>query len=317
MAKNITPEQIQAELAKNITKHECAKNLGIDDTTFRKKCKKFGIKYEKLNARRGKILPQSHPEVDKDWLIKNWVNTPKSMEQLSIEFNIPSGLLEARRAKYNVKKIYKYQVDTTILFNIKDPNICYLAGLIATDGYIVKDLDAFELSLTGDDELVLLKAINTYLKSTAPIRQYGKSYRLRITCKGVQEFFESEFNIKQENKTFSVGIPSTFYSESCAAAYVRGCLDGDGCIRKDGNGFGLLTGSIYLIEGLHNIIKEYLDLDFKINYQKRKDKKYPYIGTTDLKARKVLKWCYDTDGLCLKRKKLRALSYKEKNIYTV
>lgn len=307
MIKNITPEQIQIELAKKITKHQCAKNLDIDDTTFRKKCKRFGIKYEKLNARRGKILPQSHPEIDKDWLIKNWVNTTKSMDQLSIEFNVSPGLLEARRQKYNVKKTFKYQVDNTKLFNTKDPNICYLAGLIATDGYIIKDSDAFEISLTGDDELVLLKDINTYLSSNAPIRQYGKSYRLRIACDGLQKFFESEFNIKQENKTFSVGVPSTFYSESCAAAYVRGCLDGDGCIRKDGNVFRLLTGSIYLVEGLHDIIKKYLNLDLKIGYQKRKDKRYPCIGTSCSKARKILRWSYDMEGLCLKRKKLRAL----------
>ena len=68
----ISKELLEKELSKNQTKIECARNLGIEVTTFRKLCRELGVSnYTKQNYRRGKSLPTYRPDINKDWLIQN------------------------------------------------------------------------------------------------------------------------------------------------------------------------------------------------------------------------------------------------------
>ena len=102
-------EDVQAKLAAN--KADAAKRLNISTTKLRLLAKELNIDYKTKSFRKGKVLPNSHPEIDKQWLIENWVNTNKSMKQLAEEFNISEGLIDARRAKYKVSKKYKDSID--------------------------------------------------------------------------------------------------------------------------------------------------------------------------------------------------------------
>ena len=92
-------------------------------------------------------------------MITNWINTDKTIVQLSEEYHIPVGALEERYITYNIHKPYKYHINTARLFDVNDLNTWYLAGLTATDGYMPKGGNSLEIELTGDSELVLLKQI--------------------------------------------------------------------------------------------------------------------------------------------------------------
>lgn len=62
------------------------------------------------------------------------------------------GLLYFRATKYKVYKTFKYYVNTEKLYNLCDPNVFYLGGLLATDGYLNKKHSSVEIGLTGESE---------------------------------------------------------------------------------------------------------------------------------------------------------------------
>ena len=295
----IEKELLQEQLNKNLTKQQICDNLNISVYVLKNMLELYNLDYVKKNARRGKVCATQYTYVDKDWLIENWVNTNKSLSDLSKEFNIPSSILEARRAKYNVTKKYKYHVNTDKLFNLNDPNVYYLAGLIATDGYVSSSHDAIEIELSGDSELELLEDIKSYFDCTAPIVKYG-GYRLRIACDGITEFFNTNFNINTGAKTFTVGVPTVFSNIDCAKAYIRGCFDGDGYIAKTRKCCSIVTASESFIYGIQTILKNYANINVIVNFSHG----YPGIGLTDRKAFNVVSWFYSGSGLKLERKYL-------------
>lgn len=296
-------EILREQLSLGIKKEECAKNLGISKAVFLKLCKENNlplVRYKNLNSQ-----PKTRPDIDKQWLIDNWVNTDKSMSQLAKENNVSEGLIDSRRAKYSLKKAYKFHVNTKKLFNLKDPNVYYLAGLLATDGYFPRNLNCFELQLSGASEYILLNKIRDYFEITSPIEEYityaKKAYRLRVACDGLNNFFENNFNIKSGAKTFNVGIPTFFYNEECAKAFVRGCCDGDGYIGKKPGVFALTTGSKELVYGLYKIILKYTGID--TNFKNHKYYSISLGYQTTNKAFKFLSWIYSqNNALYLERK---------------
>ena len=64
-----------------------------------------------------------------------------------------------------------------------------------------------------------------------------------------------------ENKTFNAQVPQSFPSEDCAKAYIRGCIDGDGSIQKDGRCVTIATASEKFISGIVAIVKHYTGIE--------------------------------------------------------
>lgn len=75
---------------------------------------------------------------------------------MSKQFNIPEKRLQARASRYGISKKYLYKVNVNKFFDINDVNVWYLAGLAATDGYLPKNKNCLQISLTGESELTLL-----------------------------------------------------------------------------------------------------------------------------------------------------------------
>lgn len=184
----ISKDIIESEISKNLTLKQSAQNLNTSVDTFKSLCKYHNINWVRKSLK-NISRPKIRPDIDKEWLVNNWVNTNKSMHQLAIEENVTEALIDNRRAKYNLVKRFKYIVNKDKLFDLTDPNVYYIAGLIATDGYIPKSSDCFEIALTGESEYELLKDIKEYFESTSDIALYGNSYRLRIVAEGIVKFF--------------------------------------------------------------------------------------------------------------------------------
>lgn len=280
------------------TQKETALALNISVDTLRKILREYNISFSSYAIKRKKSRVKIRPDIDKEWLILNWVNSSKSMKQLAKENNISESILDNRRAKFKLKKRYKYKFNSKKLFNTSDTHVYYLAGLIATYGYLPKNCDALELSLTGLSEKHLLQDIRNYFESDTEINLYRNSYRLRIAGSGIKDFFYRYFKIPSVNKTKNIETPHII-EEDKAKAYIRGCLDGDGYISKKHYCFTLCTESEEFISGLKSIIKYFTNIDVSYYFEQRKDKKYPCISCNGDKAKKILDWVYSLEN-CFK-----------------
>lgn len=300
-------------MAKFRYKRDAAKYFNMCVDTFNRILKEYDIDYRKYSSKIVKHKLNSYIEIDKQWLIDNWINTGKSLRQLSEEFNVPEGTLESRALMFNLKKSYKTPLNYSRFFNIYDLHIWYLAGLIATDGYVPSGgYNAIELSLTGDSEAQLIQEIADYYNAVS-VHHYGRNHVLRISYPGINKFFEEVFNIPPGPKTFTLQVPKSFPNEQCAKAYFLGCMDGDGCLSSSEFAFSLTTASEDFVVGLNQILKTYLGISCCVYFEKREGKKlYPTISSSCSKAKLVEQWMYSIIDDCffLRRKYLR---YKQVN----
>lgn len=316
MQKIIIPQeeldQMIKEVESGIPKRAVCKNHGFSYDVFIMRMRELGIPIPKSqNARKGKLgqYIKQRPDIDREWMIENWVNTSKSLRELAKQEGVSESLMESRRVMFKLEKHFIHPVNREKLFNLQDPHVYYLAGLIATDGYVPKDHDCFEIGLIGDSERELLLSIKEYFESKSPIQSYryseGKTNSLlRIATSGLENFLFENFNIPSGAKTYTVGVPIQFTNEDCAKAYLHGCIDGDGYISEDGRGFGLTTASENFVRGLHSIILKYTGQDICFYYEKRNGEcAYPTISTSCSKSDIVLGWMYSlSDCFSLKRK---------------
>lgn len=291
---NLTEEVFKDIINRFEFKKDACAALNIQLYQLNKLLKYFKIDYPKVSHfidKASKIF-DTYSEIDKNWLINNWVKSSKSLPKLAEEFNVSLSLLDSRVQYYGLSKRFKYQVSDK-LFDYNDPHVAYLAGLIATDGYIPKNKLAVELDLTGSSEYSLLCSIKDYFEITAPIVKYGNSYRLRIAANNLVSFLEDKYQLVCINKTFEVDVPRNFSSECCAKNYVRGCLDGDGSVYPKRYQFSICNASEKLIEGLARIIELYTGQHLNMHTREGLNSNYYHIGTTDKKARIILSWIYD------------------------
>ena len=263
--------------------------------------------YPRIGPRKSGGFIRQHPEIDKQWMIDNWINTSKSMRQLAEEFGVSESLIDSRRALYNLEKPYKTPLNCERFFNIEDLHTWYLGGYVPAGGY-----NAIELSLVGDSELKLISQIAEYYNTD--VLHFGDNASgIRIAYKGVNEFFESVFNIPPGPKTYNLKVPITFPNENCAKAYFLGCMDGDGSISGKYYGFSLATASYDFILGLKNILRQYLCVECCIWFGKCDgEPKYPTICASGRKAKVIEDWMYSIKNQCfyLERKYLK---YKQVN----
>lgn len=98
----------------------------------------------------------------KQWLIDNYINTDKSLGTVEYENGLKPRSLEGLCGKYGLTKRYVDWCNYDKLYDMTDPNVYYMAGLIATDGHIVKGGRVVGLGLSGDSEYKLLVDIKNY-----------------------------------------------------------------------------------------------------------------------------------------------------------
>lgn len=291
----ISKNKLQEMINKYPYKKDTCKELSIDIGTLNRLLKEHGLNYPRTGSQKGIERIKKCDYINKEWLIQNWVNSSKSMRQLAEEEKVSESLIDRRRAKYNLTKHFCYPLNREKLFNLEDINVWYLAGLIATDGYVPKNRNAVEITLVGDSERKLLLDIYNYFELTSPILYNKNTTRIRFSTEKLNEFLYTNFNIPSGAKTFSVGAPSSFKNENYAKAYFRGCLDGDGCISNQGKSFSILIASLDLIKGLQHILNLYVGPEYHIRYERG----FPLISGRDTTAKKVLDWCYSLED-CFK-----------------
>lgn len=246
----------------------------------------------------------------KEVLEKELFVNHKTVKLIAEEYGYTEKTVYGLMSRFNIKRPFKYYININKLYNPMDPVTNYLAGLIATDGYLHPKHDRIDIHLIGLSEKHLLESIINYYESNIPVGSYKYKfnpegrYGIGLTAKGIREFFTDNFNIPIREKTSCVSTPSNFYSEDCARAYIRGCFDGDGYISPNIPRLCILTQSENFISGLRDIIGKYTSIKPSIAYVRG----YPALYYQHSSVKEVCDWMYTKSEIIrLERKYLKYL----------
>lgn len=135
-----------------------------------------------------------------------------------------------------------------------DPIFSYYVGWIASDGYIDKNNDRVSLRIDSADESVLLKFADHFSLSTG-VRRYRTTSDLTIPSKLLVDCLISNYSIPRRDKTFGLVFPKHLDVENMRM-YLRGLIEGDGCIRKPKRG-GIVVSILNASEGFIEALSLY------------------------------------------------------------
>ncbi len=115
--------------------------------------------------------------------------------------------------------------------NFKDKDLWYLVGLIATDGNLSSDERHIDITSKHRDFLETVKRM-LGLENKIAIKHSGSSareyYHIQFANKNFYEFLLSIGLTPRKSLTLGeLKIPTEWFSD-----FIRGVIDGDGCIRK-------------------------------------------------------------------------------------
>lgn len=120
----------------------------------------------------------------------------------------------------------KYPVDPSFFSEI-GPKQAWLAGLFAADGCILNDR-AVSISQSGEHGLRLIEQIQDMLGHRAPILHHKNAHQITITSPELVQLLAG-FNVTKR-KTATYEYPSDALSLGLSRPFIRGYIDGDGCV---------------------------------------------------------------------------------------
>ena len=189
--------------------------------------------------------------------------------------------------------------------NIEGTNLWYLVGLITSDGNLSKD--GRHVDITAKDRY-FLRTITAKLGLANKIGiknkdTYKEAHRLQISNKNFYDFLLS-IGLRQ-NKSLILGalhVPNRYFMD-----FLRGVIDGDGCIRnwihptnrREQWSLRIYSGSEKFISWLSDEIAGLLEVFGKI-YNSRENLWVLKYGK--MAAREIIRRCYYKNCFGLKRK---------------
>ena len=206
---------------------------------------------------------------------------------------------------------YTYHFDEHYFDNIDTQDKAYILGLLWADGYNDTDKGSIAIQLQEQDKELLLK-INRVTCNERPLRksslseknsrwqdQYMLTWQSRYVSKLLDEYG------MHKKKSLILEFPGWLDEDLCRH-FIRGYIDGDGCISLSQNGkFASVSmvGTKMFLNVVKDIIKESLDVDVVIQRDKRAQEPICTLrcGTKD-GVSKILKWIYRDANLFLNRK---------------
>lgn len=180
------------------------------------------------------------------------------------------------------------------LFDFTDPIVCYLAGWVATDGYYNAEHHYISLRQNYVEMIPVLNTLRDYFKVPKEITMYkhnsgytgdNTSYELFITHPNMGSFMDY-FGIPEKNKTFDIRFAKHLTGE-CLRMYIRGLIDGDGCVVSTRDKISILMANETFIRDLLEILP-----GGHFEWTLREDKKFPVAVWMTNQAIRVGKYIY-------------------------
>lgn len=241
-------------------------------------------------------------------------NSTYTFSDIQKIYKIKSDTLKRRLSVmgYDNSRRYQRNFNRNAFDKIETEADAYWLGFILADGYINEDRQFLKIKLGKKDKNHLLKFAN-YMQEENPklIEEFGGAITKDNLCVGIE--YDSSTLIENLKKyklcqaKSGKEIPIYFNDIELTKAYIRGIIDGDGCISPSVKGIKVL-GSLATCEYIKDFFGKYY------NYQPEKEyiHKYGVIYCFELKnkiALKVIKEeLYQNATIYLDRKYKQALN---------
>lgn len=204
--------------------------------------------------------------------------------------------------------IYHYNWN---FFDTPSEELYYFLGFVAADGYISGN--GIEIGLAKND-IALLERFRDLICPEKPlyVRTKTNSFTLKISCKNKISKFKNFFSLKSNNKGQEMKFPDI--PKKYVKDFIRGYIDGDGCIDTTkaykgnktyiGPRLRILSNFDFLTT-LNEKTKDFVL--HKTNAISKKGKDNVYCVTYNFStAKNLLKWLYKDCKICLDRKYQKA-----------
>jgi len=171
-----------------------------------------------------------------------------------------------------------------ILENIRNPNFYYLIGLICTDGNIIypnKETKAnrysCHINLNKNDDYIIKEIIKRF-GGGCFYHKTDNTIRWSLTNKNFVKYLINKVNLTH-NKSETLNIKKYFnnLSEKNKRNFIRGVIDGDGCITSYKRKWGALDNRFSICSGSHffiNLLYDFFKNKFKCNKISYEDNKH-------------------------------------------
>ena len=203
----------------------------------------------------------------------------------------------------------RLKFDNTVFDNINTEEKAYWLGFLYADGSVSSTSNNVEISLKGED-IEHLNKYKQFLKHSSEVKIgiskcAGKTFsrcRFCVTDKYFKKRLTELGCIPNKSLTLSFPDLSIFSLPELVYPFIRGYVDGDGCISftKDGKPTLEIVGTKEFLSGIKNIFPNSFGNTFI------KDKRRPNgavnIKCTRLKAKFVLEKLYNNSSIYLQRK---------------
>lgn len=220
--------------------------------------------------------------------------------ELGITHRTVYNILRRNNIKKNRNKNQKYKINEHF-FKTWSNEMAYILGFILTDGCINKRQYHYCLTISQKENTILEK-IKFSIGSNHPVYKPSSNksvYELRIGNKTiVNDLINLGITVKKSFTVEMPPVPSKFLPD-----FIRGVIDGDGCIRKLCNNVVICSGSESFANSLNEIFLSW-NLNSRIN---RYNGKYFYITISTLesmiKLHRIIYYDISDSNLFLERKK--------------
>ena len=201
--------------------------------------------------------------------------------------------------------------DNTVFDTIDTEEKAYWLGFLYADGYVSSNKNVVELSLKASDKDHIEK-FRKFLKCTEELTVKvmkstckGKEFERARLCLYNNHFWESLVKLGcVPNKSLVLQFPSLsiFSKEDLVIPFIRGYIDGDGCL------YSTRTGRLAIqVIGTSEFLDGILEIFPQLNSKKKKDSRHPtsntyYISCTCNKADSIANILYNNAIVYLDRK---------------
>lgn len=215
------------------------------------------------------------------------------------------------------KRTSKYVKDETVFEEINNEEKAYWLGFLYADGYVSNN-DNIELSLQKQDKNHLDK-FKLFLKTDTPIKlkriklnnKEFISYRLIICSKKINNDLIQKGCINKKSLTLTFPneniLPKEFRRH-----FIRGYVDGDGCITRSGVKNPQTTlkveGTEFFLKDVAKIIKEDTGIEISSIKKSNRGQHWTLAVAGNIKTIKALNYLYDNSNIYLDRKKDKYLA---------
>lgn len=227
-------------------------------------------------------------------------------------FNVDRGTL-AKRLKEHYDNVIsrpdgKLPVNSNYFETIDTEHKAYWLGFLTADGYVSESKIELCLAEIDRNHVEQFKSDiesqhKVGLKQTKLNGKTFKSYRIHIKDKKLGDDL-NKLGLTS-NKSYDAHIPFSMIPNNLLKHYVRGLMDGDGCVyhRNDNGLLGVIictTASESMVNDITTLIKQELNIDVKYVNDSHNIVDVCLYKQEDIKT--FYNWIYDNSSIYLQRK---------------